>query len=200
MKNLLLFSLLILICFTPFISSQAPDGLWTKTFGGEYQDWGSSIQQTSDGGYIIAGTIGDFSPNYSDIWLLKTDANGDTLWTKTFGGSDYDWGNSVQQTLDGGYIIAGNVDMIHPVNGDVWLIKTNANGDTLWTKTFGEGDYNWGNSVQQTSDGGYIITGLTLSFGAGSSDVWVIKTNKYGDTIWTKTLGGGDWDWGNSVT
>ena len=121
------------------------------------------------------------------IFLLNTAfAQPDTLWTKTFGGSRKDLGNSVQQTSDGGYIITGYTES-YGAGGDVWLIKTDAIGDTIWTKTFGGSDSDYGNSVQQTSDGGYIITGFTKSYGAGSYDVWLIKTDASGDTIWTKT-------------
>ena len=99
----------------------------------------------------------------------------DTMWTKTYGDSLDDWGNSVQQTTDGGYIITGCTDYFGVGGCDVWLIKTDANGDTLWTKTFGGSDVDYAKSIQQTTDGGYVIVGTTHSFGAGSSDVWLIK-------------------------
>jgi len=173
--------------------AQGPDTLWTKTFGGVADDYGYSVQQTTDEGYIIAGCTYSFGVGEGDVWFIKTDDSGDTLWTKTYGGSSYDYAYTVQQTTDEGYIMTGMTDY------DVWLIKTNASGDTLWTKTFGSVNIDAGNCVQQTADSGYIITGSTRSFGAGEGDVWFIKTNASGDTLWTKTFGGSAADWGMSV-
>ena len=150
------------------------DTLWTKTMGGSDRDVGNSVQQTTDGGYIIVGH--SFSAGDQDVWMIKTNASGDTLWTKTFGGSGWEDGKSVQQTTDGGYVIVGYTDSFGAGSFDIWLIKTNVSGDTLWTKIFGGSDYEESYSVQQTTDGGYVITGLTESFGAGEEDVWLIKT------------------------
>jgi len=175
------------------------DTLWTKTYGGTDTDIGESVQQTSDGGYIIAGYTHSFGAGENDVYLIKADSSGDTLWTKTYGGADADYGYSVQQTSDGGYIIAGGTISFGAGESDVYLIKADSSGDTLWTKTYGGADADYGYSVQQTSDGGYIIAGGTISFGAGESDVYIIKADSSGDALWTKTYGGTDYDNGHSV-
>ena len=180
-------------------TNNSGDTLWTRTYGGESDEWGCSIRQTTDGGYVIAGITGSLGVDTADVYLLKTNASGDTLWTRTYGGTGFDWGNSVQQTTDGGYIIAGTTSTFGAGSDDVYLVKTNAQGDTLWTRTYGGTGEDYGNSVQQTSDGGYIIAGWTESFGAGLTDVYLIKTNASGDSLWTRTYGGTSYDEGNSV-
>jgi len=191
MKQFILSAIFIII-FKLFLFAQAPDTLWTKTFGGGNFDFGYSVQQTFDGGYVIAGETSSFGVGGSDVWLIKTDANGDTLWTKTYGSSLFDGGYSVQQTSDGGYIITGNFAGTAGTDSDVWLIKTDSNGDSLWTKTFGKDFvHNFGYSVQQTSDGGYIVAGTTQTFGIGTGEVYLIKTDVNGDSAWTRKFGFG---------
>ena len=134
LKPTIFFIILILISTT--LLAQAPDTLWTKTYGGINYDSGNTVQQTSDGGYIIVGMTVPFNENNPDIFLIKTDAGGDTLWTKTFGDTLIDIGNFVQQTSDGGYIIAGYIGVrIYVKTGgfetDVYLIKTDGNGNQL---------------------------------------------------------------------
>jgi hypothetical protein len=170
-----------------------------KTYGGVNSDYGRSVQQTSDGGYIISGYTGSFGAGDYDIYLFKTGAAGDISWTKTYGGASDDRSYSVQQTVDGGYIIAGYTTPSVVGVRDIYLIKTDASGDTLWTKAYGgAGDDNV-RSVQQTADGGYIIAGVTTSFGAGQLDVFLIKTDAAGNVSWTKTYGGANDDSGYSV-
>jgi hypothetical protein len=175
------------------------DSLWTRTFGGENQDYCNSVQQTTDGGYIITGRTESYGAGNKDVYLIKTDGNGDSLWTKTFGGTSFDNGISVQQTNDGGYIILGGTESYGAGNRDIYLIKTDGNGDSLWTKTFGGASQDFGNFVKQTNDGGYIVTGVTESYGAGNKDAYLIKTDASGDSLWTKTFGGSKFDLGNSV-
>jgi hypothetical protein len=173
--------------------------LWEKTFGGIRDDRGHSVQQTSDGGFILLGWTESFDAREADVWLIKTDASGNIEWDRTFGGSDRDKGSSVQQTSDGGFILVGYTESFGAGWADVWLIKTDADGNKLWEKTFGGSGLDSGSSVQQTSDGGFIIVGYTTSFGAGGFDVWLIKTDADGNKLWEKTFGGSRRDWGSSV-
>jgi len=189
--------------------------VWTKTYGKDFFEEGLSVAQTSDQGFIIAGrcVTGSYpiiDPPVSDAWLLKTDANGDTLWTKTYGGNGNDYCTSIQQTSDLGYIMTGttNAEYCYPkyeINEDyepgashAWLIKTDAKGDTLWTKAYHERSH--GNCVDQTFDGGYIIVGWIFPDEPDNqSDVLLIKTDSSGDTLWIKTIGGDDYDAGFCV-
>lgn len=159
------------------------DTLWTKTFGGVDKDCGVSIQQTFDNGFIITGRTKSFGAGDTDVYLIKIDSKGNTLWTKTYGGIYDDMGISVQPISGGinGYIIAGATLSYGTGNYDVYLIRTDSTGNTSWTKTFGGTDEDCGYSVQQTTDNGYIIAGRTCSFGAGGSDVYLIKTDSLGN-------------------
>lgn len=172
------------------------DTLWTKTFGGTGEDVGSSIALTTDGGYIITGSFGETF----DVYLIKTDANGNLSWSKTFGGGAADLGREVQQTMDGGFIIAGGANSFS-LNSttDFYLIKTNAGGDTTWTRIFGGTSYDRAESVQQTIDGGYIMAGIILDCANCPSDIYIVKTDAASDTLWTKRIGGMSEDLGFSI-
>ena len=173
------------------------DTIWTRRIYAdtEFYDEGYSVQQTSDGGYIITGTSGPLS---TGVYLVKTGANGDILWTQGFGEQYSACGCSVQETADSGYIVAGY--MYTALNmTDVYLIKTNENGDAIWEKIHGGADFDVGYSIQQTADSGYVIAGYTWSFGAGKADVYLIKIDADGDILWTMTCGGTDSEEGRSV-
>ena len=140
-------------------------------------DFGGSVQQTSDGGFIISAITESYGNGSDDVWLIKTDSNGAELWNKTFGGSESDYPSAVQQTIDLGYLIVGGTRSFGNGRIDLWLIKTDSEGIEEWNKTFGGSEYDKGESVQQTSDGGYIIVGMTDSYGNGRDDIWLIKLN-----------------------
>jgi hypothetical protein len=164
--------------------------IWAKTYEGTDYDYVSSVQQTSDGGYIVTGLTGSFGAGESDIFLIKTDAKGNIQWAKTYGGTSYDEAFSVQQTSDGGYIVAGLTRSFGAVGDDIFLIKTDAKGNIQWAKTYGGKGSERASSVRQTADGGYIVAGYTDSFGAGEKDIFLIKTDANGNIIWAKTYGG----------
>ena len=170
-----------------------------KTFGGHAWDIGESIHQTKDSGYIIIGETETFGAGGADVWLIKTDAAGRGLWNKRYGGSVDDYGKSVQQTTDGGYIIAGYTESYGAGGFDIWLIKTDGGGKEQWNKTFGGSNNDYGKSVQQTTDDGFIIAGYTGSYSVGPSDVWLIKTDSGGNEKWNKTFGGNVNDFGDTI-
>jgi len=172
---------------------------WTRTFGGSDYDEAHSVQQTTDGGYIITGSTRSDGAGEGDVYLIKVDSSGNETWHKPFGGSSSDVGMEVQQTTDGGYIIAGWSYSNSAGQDDVYLVKTGATGAWQWYKRFGGQSYDEGYSVQQTADGGFVATGMTYSRGAGESDVWLIKTDADGETLWTRTFGGSARDQGSSV-
>ena len=174
-------------------------GLWTRTFGGLNIDQAYSIKQTKDSGLVMAGYTNSFGHGGYDMYVVKTDRNGDTAWTKTYGGTNWDFAYSIDQTIDGGYIIAGGTYSFGNGDEDFYLIKTDAVGDTLWTKTYGGLFQDEAKSVKQTSDKGYIICGYTKSFGAGNSDIYYIKTDSFGVVTWAKTLGNVGEDKGTSI-
>jgi len=194
-----IYLVLILLILMAVVVSAEPVVEWEKTFGGSYDDNGRSVQQTSDGGYIIAGQTCSYGAGDYDVYLVKTDSAGNMQWQKTFGGSHYDGGYSVQQTTDGGYIIAGETYSSSAGSHDVYLVKTDSSGNLQWQKTFGGSRFDYGYSVQQTTDGGYVIAGETSSYGAGGCDVYLVKTDSSGNLQWQKTFGGSGSDYGRSI-
>jgi len=172
---------------------------WTSTFGGQHDDWGTSVQQTFDGGYIIVGRTYSFGAGNSDVYLIKTDSHGVALWTKTYGGYYYDYGTSVQQTSDSGYIITGSTASFGDEYGDIYLIKTDSNGNAIWSKIFYGAGWDEGRSVQQTSDGGYILAGTKQYIGDGKSSIYLVKTDSDGNVVWEKAFSGDGYAYSRSV-
>ncbi|MCD6468498.1 MAG: hypothetical protein J7L32_04215, partial [Thermoplasmata archaeon] len=169
---------------------------WNKTFGGADYDSGSSIKQTSDGGFIIAGTTSSFTADgYSDIWLIKTDNEGNEQWNKTFGGPYTDVGYDIQLTTDNGYIMTGYTETEGGGNKDVIVIKTDSNGNLQWQKTFGNNENDEiAYSIKKTVDGGYILGGCIYNYSESDTNAYMLKIDASGNEQWHKVFGGDEYD------
>ena len=183
-------TIFIQILFIFLISFTSLYAQWAKTYGGSNNDRAFSIQQTSDGGYIAAGYTESFGAGGRDIWVLKLDSNSTIEWQRAFGGSDDEWANSIQQTSDGGYIAAGISFSFGAGSGDFWILKLDSTGNIEWQVTYGGSKKDYAKSIQQTSDGGYIVEGQTYSFGSGWNDIWILKLSSVGEIEWQRTYGG----------
>ncbi len=172
---------------------------WFKFHGGDEIQAGKSVQQTMDNGFIVAGYTNENIGNAYDFLLIKFDQNGELLWKKTYGGEDWDLGEYVEQTFDGGYIIGGSTFSLGNGGEDGYLIKTDANGNVEWSKTYGGSLDDQFQTVRQCSDSGFVAIGRSTSFSNGDDDVFVVRTNKQGDTLWTKTQGDVNSDYGKSI-
>jgi len=165
------------------------DSIWAQTYGADSLNETSTwVEQTSDGGYIISGHAWRPVTGF-DFFLIKTDPDGNEEWTRYYAWWNADYAYCVRQTSDGGYILTGGTSSNELYEYDVLLMKLDAMGDSVWATRYGGDDDDRGNCVLETSDGGYVIAGFTESFGAGGRDVYLIKTDEGGDTLWTRTLG-----------
>jgi hypothetical protein len=175
--------------------------VWSRIFGKpDAYDAGRGVLQTADGGYVLVGLTQSYGVEGSaDAWLIKIDANGTELWNRTFGGEYFEAGNCVDQTADSGYIIIGSTESYGTEgSADAWLIKTDANGNEQWNRTYGGPDYEDVSNGQQTVDGGYVFIGVK-PLPDYTTDIWVVKTDASGNTVWDKTFGGTDYDTGYSI-
>jgi len=165
------------------------DVTWTKAFGNEFADAGYCVQQTTDGGYVITGRTNiTYDGTDQDVYLIKTDFDGKIEWEQTYGGGRCEYGTSVQQLTDGGYIIAGHTNSFGNGNYDAYLIRTNPKGQELWSKTYGGSRKDFILCVQQTSDDGFILAGRTQSVKSEINNVYIIKTDKEGNTEWFRPV------------
>ncbi len=161
---------------------------WSKTFGGAGVDTGNCLQATPDGGYILLGSTRSMGAGGSDVYLVKTDANGNWQWDKTYGGSADDCGYSIQ-CIDGGYIIAGSTGSSGAGKDDAYLIKVDMEGKGIWEKTFGGPCADVGYSVRGTSDNGFVIAGCKQPVVDGDDTAWLVKTDSGGNLEWEQLYG-----------
>jgi hypothetical protein len=207
---------LLLLLSTSNVFSQEIE--WQNTIGGSGDDLFTSIQQTADGGYILGGySSSNISADKTenglgvyDYWIVKTDSAGNILWQNTIGGSETDQLQSIKQTSDGGFILGGSSDS--NISGDktenclggtdYWMVKTDAMGTIQWQNTIGGSGYEYLFSIEQTTDGGYILGGYSSSNisgdksenSIGGNDYWIVKTDSTGNVQWQNTIGGSSSD------
>lgn len=209
MKNLFITFLVVLIVGITTNDTHSSH-YWAKTYGGIGNDYASSIQETSDGGYIVAGYTNSFGAGGLDFWILKLDGSGNICWQKTYGRNEWDSAFAIQQTTDGGYIVAGRIGYPPPpeeisVSGakttsscsGIWILKLDSNGEISWQYCYGMSQVDKPTSIRQTTDGGYIVIGNTHS--SFPADIWVLKLNGNGEIAWQKTYGGSGFDYAYSI-
>jgi hypothetical protein len=170
------------------------DTLWTRTYGdnGNYDDRCNSVALTSDGCVVMAGYTNSHGAGSWDFYMVKVDSEGDTLWTRTSGGSAGEEAFCVQESSNGGFIIAGYTSSFGAGLQDVYVVMTDSMGNSLWERTYGGFENDYAKCVKETPDGGFIIVGSTASFGAGFTDCYIVRTDASGDTLWTRAYGGDD--------
>lgn len=185
------------------LSIHAQEG-WVRVVGGAEDDQGYGFQSTEDGGCMVVGWTESFGNGKHDLWLIRFDSLGDTLWTKIYGGPENDEGYCIEKTPDSCLIVTGMTESYGSGSKDLWLLKVNLEGDTLWSKTYGDEYNDWGKCVQNTTDNGFILTG-TKSVSDYCQQLWIIKTDSQGNALWSKTHGAhGGYDahgnWGQQTT
>ncbi len=172
------------------VGAQAPDTLWTKTFGGAYNDEAWQVQPASDNGLIVIGAGMPQNFGNWDLQLIKTDVNGNAIWTKNYGGPFAEQGRAVRQTPDGGYIAVGWKRSSAIGGKEIWLLKLNASGDTLWTRTYNDYTEQEARTIELTPDGGYLMAGWAIADWESYEDVYIIRVDSLGNVIWRKNYGG----------
>ncbi len=172
---------------------------WNKTYGGSDSDWAGALASTSDGGYVICGYTESFGLGERDFYVIKTDAFGTMLWNKTYGGYASERGSYLIVTEDDGFLLIGLTETFSYGSQDMWIVKTDANGNHLWNRTIGGSNNDWPYAGVSSPDGGFAITGLTQSYGAGNSDAWLVKIDQNGYPEWNHTFGGPALDYTTTI-
>ncbi|MES2680622.1 MAG: T9SS type A sorting domain-containing protein [Bacteroidota bacterium] len=173
--------------------------VWQKNIGGVLSEIAKSVVELPDSSLVIAGYTSSFGNGGYDAYIIKTDKNGNLLWQKTFGGTDWDFAYSINNTSDGNLIVCGTTYSFGRGENDAFILKLDYNGNFLWTKTYGGTKSDDLKEIVPTLDGGFIATGTTKSYGDSLGDIWVTKFNSSGDSTWFKTHGGVKKDVGNTI-
>lgn len=192
------FRILSTILLLISLNTKAQTQKFQKVLGGYSYDYGNDLVQTADTGYLLLSSSNSFSGS-SDIYLLKVDKLGNYQWQHTYGGNEIEAACKIKYTQDGNLALAGYTSSFLNSTYDFYLIKANMNGDTIWTKHYGTNEWDFANSMDTCSDGGYILAGKTYDSGNAFSDILVIKTDANGDEEWRKKIGGNKDEVANSI-
>jgi hypothetical protein len=187
---------------------------WRGYFGGTNNDRAHGVVQTNDGGFVMAGftesddfDISNTNGSY-DFWVVKVDAFGNLIWEQSFGGEGIEVSYDIARTADNGFVVVGNTFstngdiLLNHGESDMWMIKLDEEGNLIWEQTYGGSQFDLAQAVVQSKDGGFLITGNTKSddkdssLNNGENDIWLVKTNAFGDLVWEKSFGGSDLDFG----
>lgn len=181
---------LLVFLFVSFLLKAQPPSKFMCRYGSNGYDVGYDLKQTLDGGYIIAGSTSSFGQGNTDFYLLKLDSLGQKKFENSFGGYSNEIAKSIIQLADSSFVIAGYTSSFGIGGYDIFIVKADKNGNLIWQKTFGGNDWDFAYNIEPTSDGGFIISGTTYSFGYGNADGYIIKTDVSGNVLWSKTYGG----------
>jgi len=173
--------------------------VWNQTYGGAENNYAYALVQTSDGGFALAGFTDFFSAGGVDFWLVKTDGAGNVEWDKIYGGESFDGALALVETSDGGFAVTGETNSFGAGKADLLLVKTDGAGNVDWDQTYGGAEDDYASALVETSDGGFALAGFTASFGAGSYDFWLVKTDGVGNMVWNQTYGGAEDDYTSAL-
>ncbi len=187
-------SALVLVVFISVINAQYSDTLWTKVYGNTNMESGEWIEPVRSNavngelGFIATGTTYPWDIHRFDLSILRFDGNGDTLWTKSYGGPYHDGGSCIREVRDG-FVICGNTQLSNHGIGRMWLLKIDCNGDTLWTQTHGGAYSTRGNCLALTSDSGYVVVGNSSEADDYYLDIYIARFDREDDLLWSRTIG-----------
>jgi len=199
-RRIALFLACLLLSSSLLLHAQVPDTVWSHTYGGGNTDIAYSVCETSDGGFIATGYTLSFGAGQQDAYLIKTNSNGDTIWTRTFGSSSMDGAHFVREAIDGGYVIAGYTESFGGGGKNVYLIKTDTLGIVELATTYATPLMDVAYAFCETPDNGYMFVGYKNGpSGWVKGDLWILKTDAWLDTVWTKEYGGTGEDYGISI-
>lgn len=180
-------------------TNSAFDMQWYKTFGGVQADYAQAIQPTIGGGYAVAGITNSFGAGNTDMYLIKLNSSGDSVWSKTYGYANSDSLFAMQQTFDKGFVLAGSTNSIGAGQSDIYVVRTDSLGNIIWSKTYGGSNSDGARSIIELPDRGFFIAGHTQSYGSGGADFYVLRTYYTGDTNWTRTFGDDNYEIAHSA-